>query len=435
MRIRNRLINGTTFNLIAVAFNQGSTLIANISIARILLDQGFGKFAMVQGTLLTLSSLSQIATGYTASKYISEFRTSDPQKAGRIVAVCEIVSAVSAGLGMSVFIIIAPWLANSVLKDPTLTTALMVGAGYIFFSAINGYQTGALSGLEAYKSMAKAGLVSGIGAVAAIYLGAFWGGVNGAIIGLSLSSFIRWYVHKVWLRIEVKLNNIVPVYSGSFRQEKSLVLSFAFPAILAGYFSQPLIWLGSYFLMRQPEGSQEMAYYSAAFNIRTLLLFMPFTVNGVISSILNHLRGCGNEKIYALLFKYNAVFVLVSTSALALLLATFSDFVLRLFGKNFTEGKTVLLILLASGVLEASAGSLYHRIQNAGKLWLSFVSLNLPLSPMFVIVAYFLVPRQGAIGLGIANIIMTSFTLFIVAILAYHISRHENLKDNKSQFV
>jgi len=435
MRIRNRLINGTTFNFIAVAFNQGSTLFANISIARILFEQGFGKYAMVQGTLLTISSLSQIATGYTASKYIAEFRTSDPKKAGRIVAVCEIVSAASAGLGMSVFILIAPWLANNVLKDPALTNALMVGSGYIFFSAINGYQTGALSGLEAYKSLAKAGLVSGIGAVAAIYLGALWGGVNGAIIGLSLSAFIRWYVHKVWLRIEVKLHNILPVYSDSFRQEKSLVLKFAFPAILAGYYSQPLIWLGSYFLVRQPEGYQEMAYYSAAFNIRSMLLFVPVTINGVMSSILNHLRGCGNEKIYALLFKYNAVFVLASTSAVALLLATFSDIFLRLFGKNFAEGKTVLLILLASGVLEAFAGSLYHRIQNAGKLWLSFVCINVPLSPLFVIVAIFLVPRQGAIGLGIANIIMTSLTLVIVVMLAHHISRHKNINHNKSQFV
>lgn len=63
MRLRDRLIKGTTLNLIAVAFNQGSTLVANILVARILLKQMFGEYAMVQSTLLTVATLSQLATG------------------------------------------------------------------------------------------------------------------------------------------------------------------------------------------------------------------------------------------------------------------------------------------------------------------------------------------------------------------------------------
>lgn len=39
---------------------------------------------------------------------------------------------------------------------------------------------GALSGLEAYGSLAKAGVASGIVAVAAISIGAWWGGFFGS---------------------------------------------------------------------------------------------------------------------------------------------------------------------------------------------------------------------------------------------------------------
>ena len=63
MRLRDRLIKGTALNLIAVVFNQGSTLFVNIIVARLLLKQGFGEYAMVQSTLLTVSMLSQLATG------------------------------------------------------------------------------------------------------------------------------------------------------------------------------------------------------------------------------------------------------------------------------------------------------------------------------------------------------------------------------------
>ena len=58
MRLRDRLIKGAALNLIAVAFNQGSTLIVNILVARILMKQTFGEYAMVQSTLLTMAALS-----------------------------------------------------------------------------------------------------------------------------------------------------------------------------------------------------------------------------------------------------------------------------------------------------------------------------------------------------------------------------------------
>ena len=187
MRLRDRLIKGTALNLIAVAFNQGSTLIVNIIVARILMKQTFGEYAMVQSTLLTVAVLSQLATGYTALKYIAEFRSSDPERAGRIMGLCALVSALMAGVGTLLLIAMAPWLAGVILKAPHLANALMIGSGFLFFSAINGYQLGALSGFEAFGSLAKAGVASGIVAVAAISLGAWWGGLNGTLIGLSIN--------------------------------------------------------------------------------------------------------------------------------------------------------------------------------------------------------------------------------------------------------
>ena len=154
IRLRDRLIKGTALNLIAVAFNQGSTLIVNIIVARILMKQSFGEYAMVYGTVLTASTLAQLAMGYTATKYIAEFRSSDPERAGRIMGLCVTISALMAGAGTILLIAIAPWLAGTILKAPHLAIALMIGSGFLFFSSINGYQTGALSGLEAYGGLA-----------------------------------------------------------------------------------------------------------------------------------------------------------------------------------------------------------------------------------------------------------------------------------------
>ena len=327
MLIRDRLIKGTTLNLIAVAFNQGSTLIANIIVARILMKQGFGQYAMVQSTLLTVATLSQLATGYTASKYVAEYRSIDPERTGRLMGLCMLVSALMAGVGMILLIAMSPWLAESMIKAPHLATSLIIGSGYLFFSSINGYQTGALSGLEAYRSLAKAGVVSGIVAVATISLGAWWGGLNGTLIGLSISAFVRCAIHNRWLRLESRVHGIKPQYHGSLGQEKSIIFKFALPAAIAGYYSMPMIWLANSFLVRQSGGYGEMALFSAANNIRILVLFLPNVMNSVGLSVLNNEKAKGDMSHYNQVFRSNVLYIfLVSLSGV---------FVLGVLGDRF----------------------------------------------------------------------------------------------------
>ncbi|MBE9525080.1 MAG: oligosaccharide flippase family protein [Chloroflexi bacterium] len=419
MRLRDRLIKGTVFNLIAVAFNQGSTLIANIIVARILMRQGFGEYAMVQSTLLTVAALSQLAIGYTASKYIAEYRSSDPEKAGRIMGLCALISAVMAGVGAFLLIVIAPWLAGAMLKAPHLAVALMIGSGFLFFSAINGYQTGALSGLEAFGSLAKAGVVSGIVAVAAIFLGAWWGGLNGTIIGLSISAFVRCAIHNRWLRLESRVQGIEPRYRGSLSQEKAVIFKFALPAAIAGYYSMPMIWLANAFLVRQPKGYGEMALYASSSSVRLLVLFIPQVINNVSLSILNNIRGSGDEQRYKRAYRSNVVIIFLATLTGGLVIGLFGDTILGIFGKEFRGGKMVLQVLMISTVFEGVAIALYQHLQAQGKIWTSLFFINIPRETVFVVLAFIFVPVQGAVGLSVAYTLCWLLTLVAICILVY----------------
>jgi O-antigen/teichoic acid export membrane protein len=423
IRLRDRLIKGTALNLIAVAFNQGSTLAVNILVARILMKENFGEYAMVQSTLLTVAALSQLSTGFTASKYIAEYRSSDPQRAGRIMGLCALVSALMAGVGTILLVAMAPWLADTMLKTPHLAFALMIGSGFLFFSSINGYQLGALSGLEAYASLAKAGVVSGIAAVAAISIGAWWQGLNGALLGLSISALVRCAIHNRWLRLESRMQGIKLRYRGSLSREKAIIFKFALPAAISGYYGMPMIWLANSFLVRQPGGFGEMAIYVAAMNINGLLLFTPTVISSVTSSILNHMKGNDSRQQYNRLYKFNVLFIFLITLTGALILSALGDILLGMFGKSFTTGKTILFIILISGVFETSANAVYQRIQNQGRLWLSFFFINLPVVLIFVIIAFFIVPKLGALGLGIANVVKTILQLFVTGALAWYINK------------
>jgi O-antigen/teichoic acid export membrane protein len=406
-------------NLIAVAFNQGSTLIANIIVARILLKQTFGEYAMVQSTLLTVAALSQLATSYTAAKYIAEYRSSDPQRAGLIMGLCALVSAIMAGVGALLLIGLAPCLAGNILKAPHLASALMIGSGFLFFSSINGYQTGALSGLEAYGSLAKVGVASGIVAVTAISLGAWWGGLNGTIIGLSISAFVRCVIHNRWLRFESHMQGIVPRYRGSLSQEKAIIFKFALPAAIAGYYSMPMIWLANAFLVRQPKGYGEMALYASSSSVRLLVLFIPQVINNVSLSILNNIRGSGDAQRYKRAYRCNVVIIFFATLTGGLVIGLFGDTILGIFGKEFRGGKMVLQVLMISTVFEGVAIALYQHLQAQGKMWSSLFYINIPRETVFVVLAFILVPVQGAVGLSISYALCWLLTLVVICMLVY----------------
>ena len=421
MILRNRLIKGTAMNFVAVGFNQGSTLIVNIIVARILMKQSFGEYAMVQSTLLMVATLSQLATGYTASKYIAEHRSSDPERAGRIMGLCALVSVLMAGLGAFLLIAMAPWLASTMLKAPHLAFALIIGSGFLFFSSINGYQMGALSGLEAYGSLAKAGVASGIMAVAAISLGAWWGGLNGTLIGLSISALVRCAIHNRWLRFESRVQGIKPRYRGSLSQEKAMIHNFALPAAIAGCYMMPMIWLATSFLVRQPGGFGEMALYSAANNLRILVLFLPNVMNSVGLSVLNNEKAKGDITNYNRVFRSNVQHIFLVSLGGVLVMGIFGQPILRLFGKDFGAGHFLLWLLLVASLFESLSIALYQYLQSQAKMWSSFFSITVPREAFLVMAAYFLVQSYGGAGLAAAylgsTILGLIFQFSLVAML------------------
>jgi O-antigen/teichoic acid export membrane protein len=426
--VKERLITGTALNFLATAFNQGSTLVVNILVARILMKEGFGEYTMVQSTLLTLATLGQLATGYTAAKYVAEYRSVAPQRAGRIMGLCAIVSAAMACVATIILVLIAPWLATSVLKAPHLSVALMIGSGFVFFSAINGYQTGALSGLEAYGGLAKAGVISGIMTMTAISLGAWTGGLNGTLVGLSISAVLRCLIHGWWLRLEGKAQGIVPQYRGSLGQEKAIITRFALPAAIAGYYSMPMFWLANSFLVRQPGGYGEMALYSAANNLRLLVLFIPNVMNSVGLSILNNEKASGDTASYHRLFRSNVTYIFLVSLGAVILVGIFGRSILQLFGKDFRAGYNLLWLLLASTIFEGLSIALYQYVQSRAKIWLSFFSISVPRDAFLVVAAYYLVQSYGGAGLAIAYLGTTILGLifhFSLVAMLYRKERKE----------
>src|ERR1035438_9827350 len=150
-----RLLRGVGWSAAGCIIGHGASFAGSIVTARYLGKEVFGQFALVQTTVAAFSTLAGLGLGTTALKFVSEYRTRHPQKAGIVLGLSSLVALVAAALFSSTLALFAPWLVVGSAGAPVLIGAMRLSALYMFFITVNGYQMGALSGLEAFHSDEK----------------------------------------------------------------------------------------------------------------------------------------------------------------------------------------------------------------------------------------------------------------------------------------
>ena len=420
LSLRYRFRTAIGWNLVGTAFLQGSVLVGNIVIARLLGPEIFGAYNIVLSTLLTVSGLAQFATGYTATRYVAQYRSTDKDKVARILLFLSRLSMLSGLLGMAFALVGSNWVAVNIFDRSELADDLMLSAAYVLFSVMSGYLTGAIAGLEGYRSLAWISPIQGVLHIALCGIGAWVWGATGALVGLTLSSVSRWILLTWAMRREADKHQI-PLRGTRGHAEHDLLTRFAVPATLAGLSSVPALWISNVFLVQQDNGYKELGLYVAAFSLRSLVVIFPAIINNVASSLLNHELGTANEARYRKLFQINILITVVITAAGIAFLMLFGQWVLSLFGAGFRAGYSVLVMLLVSTAPETLQLAIYQVIQSRGHMWRSLYGIALPRDVSLVALAYYLTPLHGSFGLALAYTLAWTIALFCTAAIVWNL--------------
>lgn len=404
--LKGRLLTGSALNFIAVGFNQGSTLVANVFVARILGKQVFGDYTMLLTTLLTLVTLAQLAMGNTATKFAAEYRSTDRERAGQVLAMTLNITLLATVIVTTILLLGASTIAQVSLGRPGLTVPLMIGVGYLCFSTINGFQIGALSGLEDYKGLAISGVLTGTVGVALIAFGARYYGLEGALLGLSLTAISRCIFHYYSLRKEMRIQAIRMTWSVP-EDVRTQVLNYALPAIASGYVLFPIGYWTNAMLFQQPNGQSEMAVFGAANNLRTLAISLPNVINMVGLAVLNHTMRNRGHAAYRKVNNYSTGAMVGSAAVAAGGILLGGPLLLHFFGKEFRVGLLPLAILLASTLPESLSMGFRQHIQSRAKMWTWLVAVILPWQVVYFLVTWLAVPVYGAVGLASAYLVGT----------------------------
>ena len=76
----NRLFQGSFWALIGSFSARGLGLLAAIIVARILGKDIYGEFGMIKNTLLSVAIFSAFGLGYTATKFVAEYKENQQEK-------------------------------------------------------------------------------------------------------------------------------------------------------------------------------------------------------------------------------------------------------------------------------------------------------------------------------------------------------------------
>jgi O-antigen/teichoic acid export membrane protein len=417
--VGGRLTSGVLWNVTGAVFNQGSTFLLGIIVAANLGRELYGAFGFLQSTLATFASLAQLALGFAATKYIAEFRLVDKPRAGRVLGLCVALSAVTGTVAALIAVLGARPIAVTLARQSLLEEVIRLGAPTIAFVAMAAALTGALSGLERFRSIAFAGVVSGIAYLAICAAGAIHWRLNGVAAGLSISALLQCALLFVIVRRAAAEEGIpLPrVDRELVVRERSVLFKTALPAGLSGLTTLPTLWLVAAILARQREGMSELALFAAANSLRLLVNFVPALINNVGFSILSSHKGSADTRAYWSVFRSNVLMVTGIAVAGAAFVALLGVPALRLFGRSFVEGYPILLLLLAACPVEAVAISVYQIIQTHGNMWLSLFGIAVPRDLAIIVLSFWLAPRYGAGGVAVAILTGAAATLISVLIL------------------
>lgn len=400
--VRVRFAHGLSWSAACTVLSQGVAMVSGILLVRFLQDVGYGQLRMLQSTVGVFGMLAGLGLGLTATRQVAALRTAEPERAGRVLGMLLTLSWVSGTVMAAVLFAGSELLAAHVLKSPDLAEYVRVYAAAMVLGCVNGVQSGALSGCEAFRHSAILGAVSAVLTSVAYAAGAALFGLRGAVwAGFGIGA-VNYGLYRRALHVELARYGIRAAHRGVF-VEKGILWSFSLPTMLSGMMVGPVTWASNLIFIRRENGYGDLGVYNALAQWRTFICFLPALLGGVLLPILTNLSAGKERAKYWRLVRVSVAAAAGTSGLGALGVLIAGPFILRLYGPGFTPYYGGLVLVVCTAVLVAVLGIVQQVIASRGAMWVGF-GVNAAWG-VVLIAATRLFREQGASGLALAYLV------------------------------
>lgn len=421
-RIRQSpLFKDSMWSLIGSTVGRGLSLIAGILVARFLGKDIYGEYGIIKTTLIYIEIFSTFGLGYTATKYIADYKKTCPEKVSAVCRAALRITLFTSGLMALVVLVFAKQIAE-IIDAPHLYNTLRITAAGIVVNAINIAQIGVLSGFAEFKVIARNTTISGIVTFVLTATLTYLWGLNGAVIALVLSYGTQCLINNISVR------TLVNQYEKPKSSQKELyqeLVSFSFPIALQESLYSITSWVISFMLIKLA-GYGELGLYSAAGQWAAIISFIP----GILRNVtLSHLSSnMTNQTAHDTTMKAMLLVNILSTAVMFLGIVLFQDLICSFYGETFVGLKPVLLVLTFNTICSNASNVYVQEFMAQGKNWFVFVCKIIrdlgTLSFTYFVLVYG--NNNGALILSVATCI-ANFLFIIILSLRYRIQRKSNV--------
>ena len=421
--LRARFARGTFWSALGVIISQLLALAASVVVARIFGKTSlYGDLSAVRVNAMMFGVFAGFSLGTMTTKYVAEFRESDPARAGRIIGLSAIIGLASTTLVALAMVFAAPWLAGT-MNAPHLVVEMRLAGLLLFFEALNGLQTGALAGFEAFKNLAALSLIRGLLyfpiVVGAVALGSWLGGpdsvwpLRAAVLGLATTAALGCAINAVALRRLARARGVPIRYRGAFA-EAWAIGRYALPAFLSGVVSGGALWQATRMLMHAADGSSLLGIYNAANQWQLPVTLLAMQLQAALLPMLSSFSGDDGgrkrgETIQDATFLILTVAVLPSVA----FFASFAEPIMQFYGKSF-GGHAAMVVLCAAlfvGGTKAFGTIPGTAVASHGHMW-SGLAINLAWATVLLTFLVLWMP-QGVVGYANAFCVAHGFSVLL----------------------
>jgi O-antigen/teichoic acid export membrane protein len=399
---RRRLASGAFWAGVGGFCSRGIVVLASFFIARILGQMHFGEYGVVNSTAAMLSAVAGFGVGTTATKYVAELKLKDQKRAGRIIALSSMITWISGLLYGLVFIVFAPWLAEKTLAAPHLASLLRISSVSVALGVINGAQTCTLAGFEAFRVTAFINTGCGIVQAAFVVLGAYWGGIKGAVVGMAASTCLTVLVTSFLLRREMTRFGIQNWWRAAW-SEWPVLVNFSLPAFLMTMVTGPVTWAGNAMLANQPNGYDELGLLNATNQWYGAVAFLPSLITTAALPFFSEKIGANDQpsnlRIVIRMMGMTALVVI----PLLVIMSLASRLIMHGYGATFERGYLILILSIFTAGVHSVVTPCWYLLMASGRMWVCFV-MNLGWGAIFLVGLLPLV-KFGAEGVASARLI------------------------------
>ena len=164
------------------------------------------------------------------------------------------------------------------------------------------------------------------------------------------------------------------------------------------------MWFANLVLVAQPDGYASLGVFNAAERWRQLLLFLPASLSPVLLTMLSNLYGRNDPDAYRRLFGLNLAVSVGVVVVPSIAIARYAGPAMGLFGDEYRDGGSTLIILSASAVAVVLNNLLGQVLVSRGAVLGRFV-LDVLLAAVLALASWQLIPMYREQGMALGSLI------------------------------